>query len=179
MGTNHFVISDLHFGHKNLLDPEVISHGRSQDFHTVEEMDEAIIANWNRVVRPKDKVYVLGDICMNPAKQLALYMPRLAGSKTLIMGNHDMGEAKLYAKYFKYLRGMRDFDDCVLSHSPLEFVSASRRYTFNVHGHTHRRMVQPNWFYWNVCVENTGYTPLAWEDLKKLMHTVAEKERMV
>ena len=53
-----YFTSDLHFGHKN-----IISH-TGRPFSAAEEMDEALIRNWNRTVQPNDEVYILGDLTM-------------------------------------------------------------------------------------------------------------------
>ena len=45
-----FFTADTHFGHAN-----VIKHD-DRPFKTVEEMDKAIIDNWNSVVGDKDEV---------------------------------------------------------------------------------------------------------------------------
>lgn len=58
-------------------------------FTSTEEMDETMVDNWNRVVRPQDKVYHLGDIAMSK-RPLHAIMPRLNGEKVLIKGNHDI-----------------------------------------------------------------------------------------
>jgi calcineurin-like phosphoesterase family protein len=53
---NIFMISDMHFGHKNIMLYEV------RPFKSVEDMDNSIIQNWNKVVGKNDKVFVLGDV---------------------------------------------------------------------------------------------------------------------
>ena len=52
---NVFFTADLHLGHDN------IRRHCHRPFGTVEEMDEAIIANWNGAVASKDLVYIVGD----------------------------------------------------------------------------------------------------------------------
>ncbi|MGK3945661.1 hypothetical protein ABK046_45870, partial [Streptomyces caeruleatus] len=47
-----FFCSDLHLSHTNIL-----KYGRGKMFKDVEEMNEAIIKNWNDVV-PKDCVVI-------------------------------------------------------------------------------------------------------------------------
>ena len=47
--------SDQHFGHSNIIKFML------RPFADVEEMDYALITNWNSVVSPEDSVYVVGD----------------------------------------------------------------------------------------------------------------------
>lgn len=51
-------------------------------------MNEALVANWNKVVTPDDTVYCLGDFSMS-FRSIELFSHRLNGLKFLIPGNHD------------------------------------------------------------------------------------------
>lgn len=78
-----FYTSDHHFQHAR------ISELSGRPFATVEEMDEALIANWNAVVAPEDLVWVLGDYALGDWRKALGYLTRLHGRKRLIEGNHD------------------------------------------------------------------------------------------
>jgi calcineurin-like phosphoesterase family protein len=75
-----FVISDTHFGHRNII------RYCNRPFHSVEEMNEILIHNWNSVVDPQDTVYHLGDFGLGDMTALR---GRLQGQIHLIEGNHD------------------------------------------------------------------------------------------
>lgn len=77
-----FVTSDQHFGHTNVI------RYCNRPYSSVEEMNEAMIAEWNAVVGPEDTVYHLGDFSMSLGAMRAA-TPRLNGRKILIVGNHD------------------------------------------------------------------------------------------
>lgn len=51
-----YFISDLHFGHKNVLAFD------NRPFDNIEQHDNALIRNWNNAVNIDDDVYILGDI---------------------------------------------------------------------------------------------------------------------
>lgn len=78
-----FFTSDSHFGHRNILDL-----GRGRPFATIQEHDEALIENWNRVVTASDTVWHLGDFSLSVAVMEAV-IPRLHGHRILVAGNHD------------------------------------------------------------------------------------------
>lgn len=77
-----YFTSDLHFGHANII------AYCNRPWNTSEEMDEALIKNWNDTVGPEDDVYVLGDFCLRKEVVPAI-SPRLQGNKILVRGNHD------------------------------------------------------------------------------------------
>lgn len=89
--------SDTHFGHRNIIkyckrpfaSKEEIESGRISDA-SVQRMDEALIANWNAIVKPGDTVYHLGDFA-NATKvtRVQSILDRLHGTKHLCPGNHD------------------------------------------------------------------------------------------
>lgn len=74
--------SDHHIFHTNVIK----FCGRS--YNSVEEMNEALVLNWNSVVKPEDTVYCLGDFSM-AARPVETFTPRLMGKKFLVPGNHD------------------------------------------------------------------------------------------
>ena len=86
-----YFTSDLHFGHANIIE---LCH---RPFTTVEEMDAALIANWNRRVTDRDTVYITGDLCFRTADPLR-YLTKLKGKKHLILGNHDKVREYEYQK---------------------------------------------------------------------------------
>lgn len=75
---NTFFTSDTHFAHKNIIEYD------KRPFTTIEEHDQALINNWNSVVKNTDQVYHLGDFGWNPDA-----LQYLNGQIFLIKGNHD------------------------------------------------------------------------------------------
>ena len=78
-----FMISDTHFGDERILRYE------NRPFSSVEEMDKAIIENWNQVVGEEDTVFHLGDVSSYDPERNKEILSSLHGKKILVMGNHD------------------------------------------------------------------------------------------
>lgn len=80
--------ADTHFGHANII------KYCNRPFANVQEMDEAMIANWNETVAPTDDVYHLGDFSFYRPPQTMAILERLNGIKRLITGNHDSRQSQ-------------------------------------------------------------------------------------
>ena len=78
-----WVTSDTHFNHANII------KYCNRPFSSVEEMNEPIIANWNKVVSQGDTVYHLGDFALGNKSLIPDFLERLNGHISFIMGNHD------------------------------------------------------------------------------------------
>lgn len=135
---------------------------------TTEEMDDALVDRWNADVRPKDKVYHVGDVAIN--RKALKTLARLNGEKILIKGNHDLFRLEDYTPYFRDIRGVARLENFVLTHIPIHPVSIER-WTGNFHGHLHSARVlldgkiDPR--YLCLCVEHTDFRPISFEDAKK------------
>ena len=183
---NTFLISDNHFGHEAPCSTFKREDGSPlRAFANADEADEAMIENWNKTVKPIDKVYHLGDLVMpRNHRKLDEIMPRLNGSKILIKGNHDEMKPDRYLKYFKDLRGFHMLDKLALSHIPLHPASLMR-WRGNIHGHLHANAVlkasyinskgvimydeaQEDPKYFCVSVERINYTPIPFETVNQI-----------
>ena len=178
-----FFIADCHFGDADLVRVLDGNTDPLRPFSTVEEHDETIIANWNKVV-PKDaRVYVLGDVAQK--KSDIAKIGRLNGSrKILISGNHDIYPSSEYLKYFKDIRGTHRLthplcNGIMLSHIPVHPMTLGENaHKLNIHGHIHDRVVTKrdtetgygmqvtDKKYYCVSAERIAYTPI---DLEILM----------
>lgn len=169
-----FIISDTHWSHKNIL-----KH-TNRPFSSVEEMDETMVENWNKVVRPEDTVYHLGDVFWNKAKAQTI-APRLNGRKIVVLGNHDWGAGYMESLGFQALTRTRK-ETASLYLPDIRILMAHRPRdlpTWNEHmrgvivlcGHEHDNM--PRFIKWvrdggdkarpvmalNMSVEHHNYTP--------------------
>lgn len=163
----HFICSDSHFCHANIVVFKDREGMVIRPFKTWEEHDEALVDNWNSVVKPGDTVYHLGDVAIS-RKGLAT-VRKLNGRKILVKGNHDIFKLKDYTEYFNDIRACIVRDNVVLSHIPLH-TSQLDRWHANIHGHLHQNIVlnsdgTPDSRYVNVCMEHTNYTPVPYETL--------------
>jgi len=172
-----FIISDLHFGHTNLA--------YKRGFLSVFDHDETLIENWNSVVPHSDQepsmIYVLGDVSLHNSKLLAHIMPRLNGSrKILISGNHDENvDNQYYESVYGAIQLKILGDMYVLTHIPIHPQELYKRWRANIHGHLHHKHVYEDWQdvcgdtqgtikdkrYINVSAEHLAYTPQLLEDV--------------
>lgn len=78
-----FRTADLHVSHHNIIEYA------GRPYTSIEEMNEALIDNWNAVVKPGDRVTIHGDLVMGRIAESLPMVARLNGDKVLILGNHD------------------------------------------------------------------------------------------
>jgi calcineurin-like phosphoesterase family protein len=166
---NTFFIADPHFSHNGMCKFLREDGSKLRPWDNTEEMDAALVSNWNSVVKQYDKVYCLGDIVMR--KEFLPILDRLNGKKNLIRGNHDIFPASEYLKYFYDIHACRVLSDMILTHIPIHKESMGR-YQTNVHGHLHYREI-PDPDYFCVSMEHTDYTPI---DLDELRARIAAKK---
>lgn len=156
-------ISDTHWFHANII------KFCNRPFANVDEMNQAMVDNWNRVVSKKDFVYHLGDVFIGGNDKLRnelLYS--LNGHLRLIVGNHD--EALLKSHCLKrfdkvmYWKGFKE-GNITFTHIPHE-LHRLRDGCFNGHGHIHGNF-EDDPHYRNICVEARNYTPVHWDTIQE------------
>lgn len=164
MSRDIFVISDTHFGHENII------KYCDRPFSNVDEMNHALVENWNKTVKDDDIVYHLGDVYFKNHHMLKA----LKGRKRLILGNHDNGKDQHLFNVFQKIMVWRMFPEfgLLLTHVPVHESTLERHdgkhyYSnlVNVHGHIHNKQ-SPTKFHRNVSVEMINYTPISIEELR-------------
>ena len=165
-----FFTSDTHFGHGKsfLFEP--------RGFSSAEEMDEAIIENWNKTVPKNSIIYHLGDTMLNDNVHGLECFKRLNGQIFLIYGNHDSDARKnllftelpgkmlggWYAwriKYGKLSIYMSHYPTLTSNYDEKHFS----QHILSLHGHTHQRT---NWldpknpFLYHVGLDSHNNTPV-------------------
>lgn len=155
-----YFVADTHFGDENIMKYE------NRPFASVDEMNKALVENWNKVVKTEDVVYHLGDVGDES------FISQLNGTKYLIKGNHDKKENDFYRKM-----GFHDVYDMpviyndfwILSHEPL-YVNRNMPYA-NLFGHIHNNPIYKTSSIQSYCVsvERIQYTPIAFEAIRKCM----------
>lgn len=167
---NVFLTSDTHFSHQGIIKFDGCNGSKLRPWDTIEAMNEALVENWNQVVKPEDKVYHLGDVVIN--RGALPILARLNGRKILVKGNHDVFRAEEYLQYFSDIRAGHKLGNYILSHIPIHPASLTRWCDGNIHGHLHdgRVMLENGEIdkrYICVSVEHTDYTPIPLEEVEK------------
>lgn len=168
-----FFTSDTHYRHHNII------RYNNRPFQNVDEMQEVMIANWNSVVSYKDTVYHLGDFILggNPSAILS----RLNGHKFLIRGNHDKRPHHKdgWKDIFYYKEINIEKQHIVLMHYALRVWSRSHHGSWSLYGHSHGNLEDiPTSLSFDVGVDCHNYTPISFEEVKRLMQPKIKAREM-
>lgn len=175
---NTWFTADLHFGHTN-----VIKYS-NRPYADAEEMDEALIANWNSRVEPGDEVWLIGDVFFCDEKRARHIMSRLKGSIHLIYGNHDKvirNQAPLQKCFGSITDGIKEIDRVidgekvriVMCHYPL--LSWNRAFHGSLHLHGHVHSVVPTdgkCRRYDVGVDANGWYPVSLSTIKHVFDAI-------
>lgn len=184
LDVNIFFTSDLHFGHKNIM------RFCNRPYNSIEEMDEALINNWNSVVNENDIVFNLGDFAFATNRRWRELLSILKGNHYLIMGNHDYtrypGDSvmKLFKGVYSQLLLKIDNRYVYLNHFPFLCYGGSYREpynaVYNLFGHVHSgpnssgldtdRLTNLFPYQYDVGVDNNNYTPVSWNKVKEIIN---------
>ena len=165
-----YFISDTHFCHKNIINI------CDRPFKDVEQMNETMISNWNRVVEPADEVYVLGDFSYkDTVKQTNEILNSLKGKKHLIIGNHDsflkkesFNRSAFVSISHYYELSYRDAR-YILFHYPIVEWAHYFRKSVHLYGHLHKQ-IQPIHEEWgrraiSVAADLINFTPISADEI--------------
>lgn len=173
-----FFTSDTHFYHTNIID------FCKRPFKEIEEMNETLIANWNKTVGPNDIIFHLGDFCLGDSEKWNRILDRLNGNIYLILGNHDLRNfRKSYEERFKSVTMQMNIEienqKICLNHYPFLCYDGSYNGDWQLFGHVHtnknntsndaRRLEILFPTQYDVGVDNNNFTPISFAVLKKVM----------
>lgn len=166
-----FFTSDTHFGHASIINL------CKRPYTTVQEMDEALIANWNDLVRPGDTVYHLGDFAFRCGYQrTAEIAGRLNGEIRLIEGNHeedlleafDLGLLNNVTFLNRHEEIKVEGQKIVLCHYAMRTWHHDLRGVWHLYGHSHGGLA-PLGKSVDVGVDVWNFAPVSFDRLKEWM----------
>ena len=174
-----FFTSDTHFGHSNII------KYCARPFDTTNNMDEALINNWNAKV-PKDGiVYHLGDFAWGSINYWEKIREQLNGEIILVYGNHDekyLNNERIY-KLFKEVTPQKKIwinkIPIYMNHYPFLCFGGSYKglgATWQLFGHVHsnprseegldhKRLINCFPTQYDVGVDNNNFTPISFDEL--------------
>lgn len=148
---NVYFTSDLHFGHRRIL--ELYPNRPFAATKDIDAHDEYLIQRWNEIADKGDDIYILGDFSLRSVDETRKILERLNGRKYLCPGNHD-SSIKSLEHYFIRVQQIMDVrfkatrfpflkEDVrmVLCHYPLLEWDGINDGVIHLHGHSHGALV--------------------------------------
>ena len=154
----YFFSADAHFDHCNILaytgrpfkDPSnsecptrTRCNGCSSIPICLKNMNEALVTNWNSVVKPEDTVYHVGDFAFHWlhegfSNSAAYWESRLNGKIVHIKGNHDRFSNGVDTPFLKALMNLGKYK-ILVQHKPptMEIEIQNLDIDFVICGHVH------------------------------------------
>lgn len=177
---NFFFSSDHHFFHKNVI------QYTNRPFSCIDEMNEAMIVNHNKVVTSQDIVYFVGDFAFTSDENAVVnILRRMNGEKHFVPGNHDkvMFKDKIRKQFNSFstsshkeiyvpdesARGGRQ--SITLCHYAMRVWNKSHHGAYHLYGHSHGSLPDdPNSRSFDVGVDCWDFTPVSYDQVKKVMN---------
>lgn len=179
--SNVYFTSDIHFSHDNII------HSCHRPYKNVEEMNEALINNWNSVVNDDSLVFILGDVSWG--NNWRPFLERMRGRKILILGNHDwknLPPQSQLDEFFDVVTQQMHLKiegrEVWLNHFPFLCFNGTYRkpedMVYALHGHIHygknslegKDIPRMDFLFpsqYDVGVDMNNYTPISWREIDK------------
>ena len=138
-----YFTADTHYGHYN-----IIKHCK-RPFSSVEEMDSVLLKNINNLVKPNDRLAIIGDFAWwhcSP-EQLKAYRDAIKCKNVyLVIGNHDQKCLKYLRELFVKTDYIMEVDSytstgekvsLVLCHYAMRVWDKSHYGSWHLYGHSH------------------------------------------
>lgn len=165
--------SDSHYFHRAVIEY------CNRPFSSVEEMNEALIVNWNHIVSPKDTIYHLGDFAFCKPDKAIEIGKRLNGKKHLIFGNHDkyLRKSKEFLELWESTQDLKEIkvpDETaptgtrriVMCHYAMRVWNSSHYGAIHCFGHSHNTLKEDlNSLSLDVGVDGWDYTPVSFTQI--------------
>jgi calcineurin-like phosphoesterase family protein len=177
--SNTFWTADSHCNHARIIEY------CNRPFTSVNEMNETIISNWNKVVKPGDTIYHLGDVffCRGQrGQELAeQFLSRLNGKKILLVGNHDSKELINAKGWENVYFGIKELNfngqHITMCHYAMLVYNRSHYGAWMLQAHSHNKLKSwidlhlPNNKILDVGVDGHNFIPWSYEEIKQYMNT--------
>ena len=151
--------SDTHYHHKNICKATtkwINADSETRDFPSLDKMNDTLVNNINRVVKPDDILFHLGDWSFSGIDKMKEFRSRLVCQNIhLIYGNHDtsiMADPTLqvlFSSVQHYLEldirmytGQKQHklvfqQEIILCHYPIQSWNHMNKGSIHLHGHVH------------------------------------------
>ena len=165
-----YITSDTWFGRTQILQIA------NRKFDNVDEMNAALIKNWNKVVKKNDIIFHLGNFAWDP-KTARQVLKKLNGQIYFMIGSSDDALLDIIHE-FENVSILEDQIlelpqyDSVISHYPLEVWNGKDSGTLHFHGHTvysHKTDLS-KMYRINVCTDFWNYTPVNYLTIKDFIN---------
>lgn len=164
---NIWFSADYHIGHTNII------KYANRPYKEVEEMDEAIIENFDKYVGKNDIIFFLGDIAFGDdlARRTLCLMLKKA-EVHFILGNHDSRYLKTINSLATSVNTLLDIEidghPITLCHYAMRIWNKSHFDAYQLFGHSHG-LLQPHGKQYDVGVDNNKYMPVSYETVKDIL----------
>ncbi len=170
---NNFFTADLHLNHRAII------QYCNRPFPDVNTMNRQILENWNSVVQPEDRVYVVGDIGFGDLRTL---LDRLNGHIILIEGGHDRRVVNQCRSRFSAVVPLLDINigeqSITLCHYALRVWNKSHWGSYHLYGHSHGKL-EGIGKSMDVGVDTHNYFPYSWDEIKGIMVGKSDNPNLV
>ena len=150
---NIWITSDTHFGHTNIVGPEISSWKSGyRDFKSLHEMNMALVDGINKYVKEDDVLYHLGDWSFGGVQNILQFRKYIVCKNIhLILGNHDQHIVDKEVKFddtsfnpFELFSSVQDVlhlklgkTEVFLSHYSHRVWNGSHKGVIHLYGHSH------------------------------------------
>ncbi|TXT67526.1 MAG: hypothetical protein BAJALOKI1v1_70017 [Promethearchaeota archaeon] len=159
--------ADFHLSHKNII------KYCNRPFRGVEEMDKVLLDNLEKLVKPGDTLYYLGDLTFKDTIAEDFFERFQDREIHYIIGNHDsqrvLNLAREYCSSVAHLKDIKLHGQSItLCHYAMRVWNKSHFNSWQLYGHSHAKL-KPVGKQYDIGVDNNEYRPILFEEVSLIM----------